>query len=84
MEPTQGEVTENVPIRYVVHSTVVKVEERFTRDYVDGIGDNARFTERSLGWYVYLQGSYEALHVGASKPAWAFRDRVKITIEKVN
>ena len=47
---------------------VVKVEQRFKRNYVNGVGKEAQFTEETLGWFVALAGSHEALRCGDTKP----------------
>lgn len=36
-----------------------------------------------VGWFLWLEGSWESLYVGADKPEWLKEgDRVKITIQK--
>jgi hypothetical protein len=72
-----------LPTRYIVQSKVLKVVELTIKTYVSGVGPEARFKEKSLGWYLYLEGSYEAIHMGSSKPEFEAGDRVKITFEKV-
>ena len=69
--------------RYVINSEVNTVEEHKVPCYISGIGPDAIFTEKSLGWFVYLKGSHEALHLGPERPTLAKGDKVKITVEKV-
>lgn len=84
--------TEIVPIphspdfrtRYVINTKVVKVEEKFDTIHVSGFGANVVQRQESKGWFVYLQGSYEALHLGYEKPAFAHGDAVRITFEKMD
>lgn len=70
---------------YLINSEVVEVVEEFKPAYVigSGIGKDAEFVNQSLGWFVYLKGSHEALHLGPDKPTLAKGDKVKITVEKV-
>ncbi len=88
MEPFEAEITPilhspDFKTRYVIHSEVVNVEEQKVPCYVSGIGAGATFIEKSLGWFVYLKGSHEALGLGAERPTLAKGDKVKITVEKV-
>lgn len=69
-------------MRYVINTKVVNIEEEFVPTYLSGFGDTALFENRSKGWFVYLEGSYEAIHVGAEKPELTKGDRVRITIER--
>lgn len=69
--------------RYVIYSKVVNIEEHFVPLYISGFGEDAKFDERSEGWFAYLQGSHEALHLGMDKPTLAKGDKVRITVEKV-
>lgn len=69
-------------IRYVVQSKVVGVRELKSKQYLSGVGAAATFAEHSLGWYLYLEGSYEAIHMGAERPEFEPGDRVKISFEK--
>lgn len=68
---------------YVTHTTAILVEERFKRIWVSGVGSAAKFETQSLGWFLWLTGSHEAIHLGYEKPAFQTGDRVKITFEKV-
>lgn len=70
-------------MRYIIPATVSNVEEHFVPQYLGGIGDAAQFRDVSHGWFVYLEGSHEALGLGAERPALAKGDKVKITVEKV-
>jgi hypothetical protein len=69
-------------VRYKFSSTVKEVSEQFSNKYVTGFGDNVVFQKASLGWYIHLEGSYEALYVGVERPVLQQGDRVSITIEK--
>lgn len=71
-------------MRYVINSKVLSVEESFTPAYVigSGIGKDAKFVNQSQGWFIFLEGSYEALYLGKEKPGIEPGDVVKITLEK--
>lgn len=71
-------------IDYVIYTKIVEVEEHFVPAYISGFGAEAVFENRSKGWFLYLEGSYEALHVGKEKPELQKGDRIKITLEKVD
>lgn len=79
MESAQAALT-----RYVINSKITSVEEEFQPCWLSGFGSGAIFENRSMGWFVYLEGSYEALHVGKEKPELQKGDRIKITLEKVD
>lgn len=69
--------------RYAINTKVVRVEERFTTEYVSGSGVDVVNRQRSLGWFVQFEGSYEMLFLGHEKPdGLATGDAVKITVEK--
>lgn len=65
-------------------SKVVSVERHDKRVHVRGFGEDAEFRLVDRGYFMLLEGSYEALHIGFEKPAFHVGDRVKITMEKVN
>lgn len=69
--------------RFAIPTTITAIEERKDRRYLSGIGDEAVFTDISLGWFLFLTGSHEAIHVGMEKPDLRVGDKMKITIEKV-
>lgn len=70
--------------RFVINSKVADVKEEFQPCWISGFGKDAVFENRSRGWFIYLEGSYEALHVGKEKPELQKGDRIKITLEKVD
>lgn len=71
-------------IKYLIRTKVIEVREQFDREYISGHGYDAKFGQKSRGWFVYFQGSYEALHVGAEKPDLKEGDDILITIERTN
>jgi hypothetical protein len=71
-------------MRWVTHTRVLSVRKEMRKIYLSGFGEEAKFREQSLGWYMHLEGSYESLHLGFEKPEIHAGDRVKITVEKVN
>jgi hypothetical protein len=70
-------------MRIAIYTTVVRVENRVSKKYSHGVGENAVFTDTSLGYYVVFDGSHEAIHVGYEPPDFRTGDRVKITFERV-
>lgn len=70
-------------VNYVVYTKVNRVEECFRQEHVGGVGKDAHFERVSLGWFLFLEGSYEGLQMGKTKPDFAWNDKVKITFEKV-
>ena len=69
--------------RIAFYSKVVSIESHIKEVYVHGVGEGARFRHDNLGYFMLLEGSYEALHIGFDAPTFRVGDRVKITIEKV-
>lgn len=76
MESTQEPVTV-----YVIMTTVVDIREIFVQRHVSGAGPDTVFESRSLGWFLFLDGSNEGLHLGSSRPSLKVGDRVKISLE---
>jgi hypothetical protein len=52
--------------------------------YLGGFGEDAKFEVADKGYFMLLEGSYEALHIGFEEPDFKVGDRIKITMEKVN
>lgn len=75
-------LVEKTRVLHKVRMTVKDVAERFQRDHVRGAGQNAEFTERSLGWFVVLEGWPSALGLGTEKPELAKGDKIILTLEK--
>jgi len=69
-------------IKYVIATTVIGVNEEHRKVWVSGIGKETVFREHSLGWFVHLDGSDEAICLGAERPVLKVGDAIKITIEK--
>ncbi len=57
--------------RYIFTETIDYIVERFN--------DN----DKSLGWWIKLEGSQEVFYISTDQPALKNGDRVKITLEKV-
>lgn len=87
MEPTKATVT-----KYVFYSEVVYVKERKVKEMVrpgrrneeDYLIDPGEYKETSLGWFLYMKGSHEAIHLGMDKPEIENGQRIKVTIERVD
>lgn len=68
---------------YLIHTTVVEVNEIFRKEHVRGAGPEAEFRDVSRGWFAILEGSYEALHLGMEKPELKAGDKIELRIRKV-
>ncbi len=71
-------------MRYIIRTQVTEVREVFIRKYISGHGPSATFEQQSRGWFVYFQGSYEALCVGPEMPDLKEGDPIIISIEKAD
>lgn len=68
---------------FTIHNVRVEsVIEHFTDRYQSGSGPTYKAVKVSLGWFILLEGSHEALYLGREKPDFAAGDRVSITIRK--
>lgn len=67
---------------YVIRTKVLEVKEVFRKEHVSGAGPDAVFHDVSRGWFVLLEDSYEALHVGFEKPGLVPGDPIEIIIRK--
>lgn len=70
-------------VRYTVQAKIVYIEEHFRPRYIAGIGKDATFDQESLGWFILLDGSHEAIQVGRDKPDWKKGETVRISFERV-
>lgn len=64
--------------------SVVRIEERFQSRYDYGHGKEAVFSSLSLGWYIVLKGSMEAMYAGDTRPNLLEGELVTVRIEKQN
>lgn len=69
--------------RFRIYSTVTAVREIKYQNWLSGAGPDAVFEEVSKGWFVFLKGSWEGLHVGKTPPALQPGDKILITIRKL-
>ena len=69
-------------MRYVIRTRVQAVKQQFIKHWLSGHSDAAKFANEPKGWFLWLEGSYEALGLGDEKPDFAPGDPIKITIEK--
>jgi len=77
MEPVNSKVT------YAFYAQVESVTERFKHLYRSGFGQDATFEKASLGWFMSLKGSHEALRISTDKPPINAGDLVKVTIKVI-
>jgi len=75
-------MTETPPTRYVIRTRVTDVFERKQDCWVSGVGKDAVFSTKNLGWYILLDGSHEAIFLDTIRPDLAVGDIVEITIQK--
>lgn len=61
-------------------SVVKKVYHRVERQCITGIGQEAKFHDVDMGWYIGFQGSYESLYCGPECPDVAIGTKVRIVI----
>jgi hypothetical protein len=61
---------------------VTKVEERFTSVHVSGIGKEAVFRSKSIGWWITLSSGV-SLYVGEDSAGFKERDKVKLTLGRM-
>lgn len=71
-----------VTTAYVIRTKVNEVNEVFRQEHVSGSGNAAIFRSVSRGWFLLLEGSYEALHVGFEKPVFEAGDEVEIIVRR--
>ena len=75
---------EQVKINYVFNARIMNLAERFKPVYQGGTGKEAYFKDVSIGWYMHLQGSFEAIYIGLEKPNLQAGQLIKITMEPVD
>jgi hypothetical protein len=67
----------------IVHiDCVTKVEERFTSVYVSGIGKEAIFQNKSIGWWITLSSGI-SLYVGEDSAGFKERDKIQLTFGRM-
>ena len=70
--------------RYIFYSRVRSVERvsKVVR-VIKNADDSTTAEKQDLGWFLRLEGSYEALHIGFGEEPPAFRvgERVRIIVE---
>ena len=71
-------------VRYTFYTNVQRIEHRTRKRYVSGVGDKARFVDEDLGYWLHLEGSYEALFLGLEEPTIHTHDLIKVTFEKAH
>lgn len=70
--------------RFVMLGTVSRVEERFAKRWVKGLGAEAVFDQISEGWYVQLkEAPMSIVYLGSTDPQLKEGDRVRMTLEKL-
>lgn len=62
---------------------VRSIIEHSKRVYIKGIGKEAEFEDESKGWFLHLEGSWEAIYVGVTRPDIEKGDTVLISISKL-
>jgi|HubBroStandDraft_6_1064221.scaffolds.fasta_scaffold02348_20 hypothetical protein len=72
----------DIPSYTIPNVRVVDCREYFTERHQSGQGKDAIFTKVSLGWFVQLEGSCEALYLGRERPEIVSGDRVTVKLIK--
>jgi hypothetical protein len=54
-------------VRYRMSSDNLKIEERFAPVHTGGVGEDAKFTDVSTGWWALMPGNL-AVFLGNHKP----------------
>lgn len=75
----------DVKTRYVLHAKVLDVSERVVIAYKNlaeaKTEAQVEREEKSIGWFIHLEGSREALFLSMTKPEINKGDTVKVSIE---
>jgi hypothetical protein len=69
--------------KFVMLDTVKLVEEKIAKQWLRGVGPEAKFADNSEGWYATFSSCPASMYLGASKPGLRAGDRVRLTMEKV-
>ncbi len=70
-------------MKYKMMDRVARVEQRFVRQWVRGVGKDAEFTDDGQGWWLKLETMPTSMYLGEEKPGLKEGDRVALTVEKV-
>lgn len=81
MEPANPKV--KIPAVYAFYAQVETIQERFKHLYKSGFGETTQYEKASLGWFMSLKGSHEALRISTDKPPINAGDLVKVTIKVI-
>ena len=70
--------------RYKFNTSILKVErrERIVRSWLEA--DQVRYVREDMGWFITLEGSWEALYVGHEEPTLNPGQRVVVIIEEAS
>lgn len=71
-------------MKYIISSYATKVEQHRIKQYISGVGSSTQFSERDAGWFLYMEGSHEAVYLGDEMPEIRPGDKIEITIERVS
>lgn len=69
--------------KFVYLRTIKKVEERYYKSHVSGVGKDAEMKDVSLGWYATFVEDPVAAYLGLTETGLSAGDKVKLTLEKV-
>lgn len=70
-------------INYVFNVRIAALNEEFYQKWVSGVGPDAVFEPVSKGWFMLLEGSKEAIHLGFEEPHFKTGDMIKVTFERI-
>ena len=69
-------------MKLVVFSKVVSIDRYEVDSYQGGLGEDAKFAKVDRGYFMLLEGSHEAIHIGFDPPPFRVGDTIKITFER--
>lgn len=67
---------------YCFEGRVKAVEERFEKRWLSGSGNDAKFEEASIGWWVIFEGWPASMRFGATKPDFEVGDIIDLTAQR--
>lgn len=65
-----------------IPARITAVTERFQRTFVRGVGNDAEFTQTSLGWWITVDHHY-SIFAGDSRPDFAEGDHIHLHLKKI-
>lgn len=68
--------------RYIAATQIAKIEQRYRKQYISGVGDKAVVEDISTGWWIVTAAPEPyAVCVGDEKPSFEVGQEVKLILE---